>query len=89
MASVINNPIQSVVALKDKHKRLIKFANKIMLLSLSFFLASVWVSYGIELSLALPAEIVAHLLTIVSAAIFKLGYAVRCVGAFNLGHKAF
>lgn len=89
MASAIDSPIKSVVALKDKHKRLIKFANKIMLVSLSFFLASVWVSYGIEQSLILAAEVAAHLLTIVSAAIFKLGYAMRCVGAFNLGHKAF
>lgn len=74
---------------KSRYLALVSLANKIMVVSLMVFLLSIWVSYGYGEPLVLKAKIAMHLLTIVSAAIFKLGYAIRCVGAFNLGHKAF
>lgn len=69
--------------------RLVFIANWVMLIALFVFLGTLTASYGFGHHLSLATQIAAHLLTIVSAAVFKLGYATRCVGAFNLGHKAF
>lgn len=86
MTVLVNN-----IALSNQahYLKVVAVANRIMMISLLIFFGCLMASYGFERHISLAAQIAAHLLTIASAAVFKLGYATRCVGAFNLGHKAF
>ena len=89
MAILANDLVPEDQKSDTHYLRLVMMANWVMVIALCVFLGALTASYGFGNHLSLATQIAAHLLTIVSAAVFKLGYATRCVGAFNLGHKAF
>ncbi len=63
--------------------------NWLMLISLIITLSCLTMSFGFELYLTIPQQITAHIATIIFAAIFKMGYVIRCVGVHGLGYKVF
>lgn len=67
----------------------ITLGNYVMGISLLLFIMALAGSFGVNQQLGLTTQVLAHIMTILSAAAFKVGYVIRCVGAFNLGHKAF
>ncbi len=63
--------------------------NGLMFSNILIFLACIVMTYGVSESFSLAQQVFAHILTIVSAAAFKIGYVVRCVGMHSLGAKTF
>lgn len=57
----------------------------------SFLVASVCllVTFQFEQHFSIVTQIAAHISTIIFAALFKVGYVVRCVGVHGLGFKVF
>ena len=73
----------------ENYKRCIKLGNSIMIIAFLLLSGALMASFGFSKHLSISIQISAHILTIISAAAFKVGYVIRCVGAHNLGHKAF
>jgi hypothetical protein len=63
--------------------------NGVMSTALLLLCTALMASFGFSEHLSISIQISAHILTILSVAAFKVGYVIRCVGAHNLGHKAF
>jgi len=72
-----------------RYQRCIFIGNSVMIVTSLLLFTALMASFGFGEYLSIKIQIMAHLMTIFSAAGFKVGYVVRCVGAFNLGHKAF
>ncbi|WP_426358049.1 hypothetical protein ACPUVO_16640 [Pseudocolwellia sp. HL-MZ19] len=67
----------------------ITLGNYFMVVSLSAMTMSILVSYVFTEYFSLGIQITAHISTIITAGIAKIGYVIRCIGAHGLGHKAF
>ncbi|MDO7086069.1 hypothetical protein WNY51_06890 [Pseudocolwellia sp. AS88] len=67
----------------------ITFGNYLTMVSLLVMTISILVSYVFTEHFSLGVQIMAHISTIISAAIAKIAYVIRCIGAHGLGHKAF
>ena len=67
----------------------LKIGNSIITLSLFFVMVCILISFGFDEYFSLTAQISAHIGTIIFAAIAKIGYVIRCIGAHGLGHKAY
>ena len=63
--------------------------NWMMLSALTITVACLTMSFGYENYLSIPLQVTAHIATIIFAAIFKLGYVLRCIGVDGLGYKEF
>jgi len=63
--------------------------NWLMLSALTITVICLTMSFGYENYLSIPQQVAAHITTIIFAAIFKLGYVLRCVGVDGLGYKEF
>jgi len=74
---------------KARYQRCIFIGNSVMVITCLLLVTALIASFGFGENLSIKTQIMAHLMTIFSAAGFKVGYVVRCVGAFNLGHKVF
>lgn len=57
--------------------------------SLFIMTICILVSFIFYHNFSLTSQVVAHVGTIVFAAIVKIGYVVRCIGAHGLGHNAY
>jgi hypothetical protein len=67
----------------------ITLGNYLIAISLSVMTMSILISYVFTEHFSLGVQITAHISTIITAAIAKIGYVIRCIGAHGLGHKAF
>ncbi len=63
--------------------------NWLMLVALSITLICLSMTFGFDHLINMYAQIAAHILTIVFAGIFKIGYVIRCIGVHGLGYKVF
>ncbi|WP_338517811.1 hypothetical protein [Alteromonas gracilis] len=70
-------------------QRCVTAGNRLMLSNMLIFLACLVMTYGVSEQFSLTQQVFAHILTIVSAGAFKVGYVVRCVGMHSLGAKSF
>ena len=71
------------------YQKCIIAGNYTMIGSLFLVITCLILSFGYETSLNMGVIIAAHILTIVFAGLFKIGYVVRCVGVYGLGFKVF
>lgn len=71
------------------YQKCITGGNYLMLLSLFVVIVCLILSFGYETSLNMAIIIAAHILTIVFAGAFKIGYVIRCIGVHGLGYKVF
>ena len=67
----------------------IVIGNRLTVMALSVVLLSILISFFFDQYFSLTAQVFAHISTIISAGIVKLGYVIRCVGAHGLGHKSY
>jgi len=61
--------------------------NWLMIISLLIVSTSVLISFPFEQYFTIGSQIVAHISTIIFAAVIKIGYVVRCVGVHGLGSR--
>lgn len=69
----------------DKFKLLLNVSNIALVVTTLAMLLSVLVSYPYADYFSLPAQIAAHISTIVIAAFLKVSYVTRCLAQYNLG----
>jgi hypothetical protein len=74
---------------KANYERYIKLGNYLIIISLTVMTFSIVISYMLTEYFSLAIQITAHISTIITAGIAKIGYVIRCVGAHALGHKVF
>lgn len=67
----------------------ITLGSYLMFVSLFVMTISILLSYVFTEHFSLGVQITAHISTIITAAIAKIAYVIRCIGAHGLGHKAF
>jgi hypothetical protein len=70
-------------------KQCLKLGNLLIIAAFLLSFTCVLVSFIFEQHFSLAIQITAHIGTIVFAAILKLGYVIRCIGAHGLGHEAY
>lgn len=63
--------------------------NWTMIVSLFITCTCLLMTFGFDESFSITTQIAAHISTIIFAALFKIGYVIRCVGVHGLGFKAF
>jgi uncharacterized membrane protein YqjE len=63
--------------------------NTLTIIALTVMILSILVSFLFDQNFSLTTQVFAHISTIISAGVVKLGYVIRCVGAHGLGHKAY
>jgi len=68
-------------------QKCILIGNWLMIISLFIVTASVLIAFPFEQYFTIGSQIVAHISTIIFAAIIKIGYVVRCVGVHGLGAR--
>jgi len=71
------------------YQKCIIAGNYTMIFSLLFVTLCLILSFGYENTLNMAFIIAAHILTIIFAAAFKIGYVIRCIGVHGLGYKVF
>ena len=74
---------------QGNYQKCIIAGNYVMLFSLLLVLTCLTISFGFESSFNMALIIASHILTIVFAGLFKIGYVVRCIGVYGLGYKVF
>ncbi|MDA9556601.1 hypothetical protein N9R79_03740 [Vibrio sp.] len=74
---------------EKKFQSYLKLGNHIMLISGIALIASILLAYGYDAHFSLMAQVAAHISTVVFAAVFKVAYVIRCIGAEGLGHASF
>lgn len=84
----LKNPYQ-FDQIQMNYQKCIVAGNYTMIFSLFIVLACLILSFGFETSVNMALIIAAHILTIVFAGVFKVGYVIRCVGVYGLGYKVF
>ncbi|WP_111978007.1 hypothetical protein [Algibacillus agarilyticus] len=86
-----NTPVDSLDTdpNQENYKLCLKLGNGLGITALCITLICIFINFGFEQYFALGAQIAAHIGTIIFAALAKLGYVIRCVGAYGLGHRAF
>ena len=73
---------------KNYQKCLI-LGNWLMIFSLLIVAISISINFAFESHFEISSQIVAHIATIIFAAILKIGYVVRCIGLHGFGKKDF
>ncbi|WNC68738.1 hypothetical protein RI845_00990 [Thalassotalea nanhaiensis] len=63
--------------------------NWLMLASFLIVSMCVAITFGFEESFGIPAQVSAHIATIVFAGLLKIGYVLRCVALHAFGVKVF
>ena len=63
--------------------------NYLMLISFLVVLSSICITFGYDESFSISSQIVAHIATIVFAALLKIGYVLRCVALHGFGKRNF
>ena len=63
--------------------------NWIMVSSLMIVSLCIVITFGFEESFGIPAQVAAHIATIVFAGLLKIGYVMRCVALHAFGVKVF
>ena len=84
----INKTLEPNMSHLTLHKCIL-VGNWLMIISALITASCITLNFGFEQSTTLSIQIAGHIATIVFAAIFKIGYVVRCIGAHGLGHKAY
>ncbi len=84
----LKNPYQ-FDQVQMNYQKCIVAGNYTMIFSLFIVLICLILSFGFEASVNMALIIAAHILTIVFAGVFKVGYVIRCVGVYGLGYKVF
>jgi hypothetical protein len=85
---VIANSLPAVDNALNFQKSLIT-GNWLMLLSLIIVACCISITFAFESHFAMQAQISAHIATIIFAAMFKIGYVLRCIGLHGFGKKDF
>jgi len=67
----------------------IKVGNYLTSSALFIMTICILISFAFDQHISLTTQIFSHIGTIIFAALVKIGYVIRCVGAHGLGHKAF
>jgi hypothetical protein len=70
-------------------KQCVTLGNALAIVALSIMILSISMSFFFDQYFSLTSQVAAHISTIISAGIVKLGYVIRCVGAHGLGHAAY
>ncbi|WDT84606.1 hypothetical protein [Alteromonas sp. 009811495] len=78
----------SVLTVTQAHK-CVTAGNILLAVNLVIFLGCIVLAYGVEEYFSLFYQVLAHMLTIISAGFFKVGYVVRCIGMHSLGKETF
>ena len=63
--------------------------NWAMVFSLLVTVSCLFITFQFDHLFSIPAQVSAHIATIVFAGVFKVGYVLRCVGVHGLGFKVF
>ncbi|WP_434763341.1 hypothetical protein [Vibrio fortis] len=66
-------------------KTLLSVSNAGLIITTLLMIVSIIVAYPLADSFSLPAQIAAHIGTIVIAALLKVSYVGRCLAQYNLG----
>jgi len=66
-------------------QKCILVGNWLMILSLIIVSACLLITFAFEQYFSIGSQIVAHICTIIFAALVKLGYVIRCIGVHGLG----
>lgn len=66
-------------------ERLLKYANSVLLLSVIAVVVTVLMAYPLAELLPMPAQIGAHIATLLFATTLKLSYVTRLVSLYHLG----
>ena len=74
---------------EQRLQQCLKIGNALIALSLFFMAICIAVSFIFDQNFSLTSQVAAHVGTIVFAAIVKIGYVVRCIGAHGLGHSSY
>jgi len=89
---MINNTLaesSNIDANKINFKKCIQVGNYLIIIAFMTMISCILVTFVFESNFSLMIQIVAHISTIITAAIVKVGYVIRCIGAHGLGHKAY
>lgn len=65
------------------------FGNWLMIVALVTSLFCLVITFGYDQYFSIAVQIAGHISTIIFAALFKIGYVIRCVGVHGLGYKVF
>jgi hypothetical protein len=71
------------------YQKCLVVGNWLMLLSMFIVAVSICVNFAFETQFEISSQIVAHIATIIFAAILKVGYVIRCIGLHGFGKKDF
>jgi len=85
---ILSNRLTTQIS-DSNYKGYIELGNYLIVISLIIMTFSIIISYLLAEHFSLPIQIMAHITTIITAGIAKVGYVIRCVGAHALGHKVF
>lgn len=83
-----SSPFATVATRAASPRRIVHLGLGMMLASALAMLATILIAYPYAASFSLPAQIAAHMLLPVAAAVFKLGYVVRLAGHHAAGNFA-
>jgi hypothetical protein len=71
------------------YQKCLVIGNWLMLLSIFIVAISISINFGFDNKFEISSQIVAHIATIIFAAVLKIGYVVRCIGLHGFGKKDF
>ena len=87
MNTLTINNVSTNVELGSFFESLLFAANVVLGLSFVCLLVSILISYSYAESFSLQVQVLAHISTIVVAAILKVSYVLRCVAQHGLGQE--
>jgi len=71
------------------YQKCLVLGNYLMLVSLIIVSLSITINFVFEEQFAMPVQISAHILTIIFAALLKIGYVLRCIALHGFGKRNF
>jgi hypothetical protein len=85
--SISNQGLKNTNALG--FQKCLVIGNYLMLISFLVVLSSICITFVYDESFSISSQIVAHIATIVFAALLKIGYVLRCVALHGFGKRNF
>lgn len=82
-----HNSVTAPVELRSVYSTMLLLANNALCVSAVSFAITILISYPYASYFSLPIQILAHISTILLAAIFKVSYVMRCVAQHALGQE--
>lgn len=79
----------SIQQVETNYAHCINVGNWLMIICGLITALCLFVNFGFDHFFSLGVQIAGHIATIIFAALFKIGYVVRCIGAHGLGHQSF